>query len=163
TVGPPAAITATSGGGQSTLVSTNFAAPLVATVTDQFGTPLSGVTVTFAAPVRGASATFPNGNTVTTDALGQTSMQVAASGVTGTYGVAALVSGVSPFATFALTNNTSVSHPPIVINPIGPQTVVDRGTLSFTVSTQGGNGSPITFSLGSGAPAGASINSQTGL
>ena len=35
-----------------------FANPLVATVTDQFNNPVSGVTVTFTAPATGASGTF---------------------------------------------------------------------------------------------------------
>ena len=43
-------VTATSGTGQSATVSTAFTNPLVATVTDQYGNPVSGVTVTFTAP-----------------------------------------------------------------------------------------------------------------
>ncbi|MFY9672893.1 MAG: hypothetical protein WAK13_00495, partial [Terriglobales bacterium] len=42
--GPAAAISATSGSGQSATVGTAFTNPLVATVSDQYGNPVSGVT-----------------------------------------------------------------------------------------------------------------------
>src|SRR5207244_6006946 len=48
-------IAVTSGSGQSATVNTNFGSALVATVSDQFGNPVSGVSVTFAAPGSGAS------------------------------------------------------------------------------------------------------------
>ncbi len=52
-------VTATpSGAGQSATVASAFANPLVATVTDQYGNPVSGVTVTFTPPGTGASGTF---------------------------------------------------------------------------------------------------------
>jgi Putative Ig domain len=52
-----------------------------------------------------------------------------------------------------------------VINSISPQTVADGSDFSFTVTATSANGSPgsLTFSLGSGAPAGAGIDAQTGL
>ena len=46
-VGPPAAIAAVSGGGQTTTYGTAFASPLVARVTDSAGNPVPGATVTF--------------------------------------------------------------------------------------------------------------------
>jgi hypothetical protein len=49
-VGPPAHIATTGGSGQSTIVNTAFANPLVATVTDAGGNLLSGITVTFTPP-----------------------------------------------------------------------------------------------------------------
>ena len=66
---PVETIVATSGSGRSAVISTAFAAPLVATVSTG-GTPNSGVTVTFTAPSAGASGTFGSGSataTATTD------------------------------------------------------------------------------------------------
>src|SRR5208282_690522 len=56
--GPAASITATSGSLQSASVSTAFGAPLVATVVDSNQYPVTGATVTFAAPATGASGAF---------------------------------------------------------------------------------------------------------
>ena len=61
TAGTANSIAVTSGSPQSATVNTAFASPLVATVTDQFGNPVAGVSVTFAAPASGPSATFPGG------------------------------------------------------------------------------------------------------
>src|SRR6202043_2161702 len=70
------------------------------------------------------------------------------------------------------TNNITLTvlanngQPPI-INPITLPVVADGRTLSFTAYgvAPSVNGSPValTYSLASGAPAGASINAQTGL
>ena len=55
TVGTPTTITANSGSGQTATVNTAFINPLGATVTDQFGNPVPGVTVTFTPPASGAA------------------------------------------------------------------------------------------------------------
>ena len=62
--------------------------------------------VTFAAPASGASGTFAGGlNTATTNASGMaTSAAFTANALTGSYAVLASVTGVSPAATFLLTN-----------------------------------------------------------
>jgi len=49
------------------------------------------------------------------------------------------------------------------INAIGPQTVADGSTLTFTVTANNPGSAPLTFSLTAGAPVGAGINAQTGL
>jgi hypothetical protein len=107
TPGAPAALSATAGGNQSTVVNTAFTIPLLATLTDQYGNRIPGVTVTFTAPSSGASAVFITGNTGTTDANGQVSKAIIANTAVGTYNVTAQASGGSnPSATFAnLTNN----------------------------------------------------------
>jgi hypothetical protein len=109
TSGPPTAITVTSGSGQSATVSTAFANPLVATVTDVDGNPVSGASVTFTAPALAPSGTFANGtNTETdiTDANGNatSSTFTADATVGGPYLVTATVTGVATPATFSLTN-----------------------------------------------------------
>jgi hypothetical protein len=94
-------------------VSTAFAAPLVATVLDIDSHPVSGVTVTFAAPVvSGATGTFANGTnttTATTDTNGNASVTFTANATAGgPYVVAATVSEVATPANFDLTNTAMV-------------------------------------------------------
>ena len=69
TAGTASTITVTGGTPQSTTVLAPFAVPLQVLVSDAAGNPLSGVTVTFAAPATGASATLSSA-TATTDASG---------------------------------------------------------------------------------------------
>src|SRR5678815_3315659 len=71
--GAPASITATGGATQTTLSGTAFANPLQATVKDAAGNPVPGVTVTFAAPASGASATL-SAASATTNASGVASV-----------------------------------------------------------------------------------------
>ena len=54
-------VAATSGGGQTPAVNSLFAAPLVVTVTNSAGNPISGAVVTFKAPSSGPSA-WPGGS-----------------------------------------------------------------------------------------------------
>jgi hypothetical protein len=76
TVSPaaPSSMTANSGTTpQMTTANTAFPNPLAVTVTDSFGNPVSGVSVTFTAPSSGASGTFSNSTgtiTVTTNGSG---------------------------------------------------------------------------------------------
>jgi uncharacterized repeat protein (TIGR01451 family) len=107
--GAPAAITATGGDNQSTPVGTAFASALQATVTDQYGNPVSGVRVTFKAPSSGASGTFSKGKAsikVTTDSSGVASATFTANKIKGTYQVEAsfVFDGVTYFTLFTLTN-----------------------------------------------------------
>src|SRR6185312_14382496 len=71
---------------------------------DQYGNPVSGMTVTFAAPASGASASFPSGATVTTGLNGQASAAVTANTVAGNYSVTATATGASTPASFSLSN-----------------------------------------------------------
>jgi hypothetical protein len=112
----PASITVTSGSSQSATVSTAFSSPLVATVADSGGNPVSGVSVTFTvvAGSGGASASFTTGgatDTETTGSNGQasTSQTLTANATTGTFTVTANFTGNtgSP-ATFNLTNTAVV-------------------------------------------------------
>ena len=95
----------TSGNNQSAPVKSAFASLLVVTVQDVGGNSVSGTAVTFAAPATGASATFGSSATVLTGSNGQaTSPVLTANATTGAYSVTAGVSGVSPSASFSLTN-----------------------------------------------------------
>ncbi len=101
TTGPPAAITVTGGGLQSTTVGAAFGSPLQVKVTDALGNPVSGVTVTFTAPSSSsaASATLST-TTASTDSSGLASVTAIANTVAGAYTVTATAVGVTPPATF---------------------------------------------------------------
>ena len=108
----PAAITATAGTPQTTLINTNFATQLQATVVNGVGTPISGVTVTFTAPGSGATGTFGGSATTTavTNASGvATAAIIQANGTVGTYAVTASVAGVGGSASYSLTNTAPAS------------------------------------------------------
>ena len=108
--GTPASITAAAGTLQSATVNTAFTMALQATVKDGSGNLLSGVTVTFAAPASGASATFGGSATVTTNSSGvATAPALTANDQTGSYTVTASVSGVTTPASFSLTNTAATT------------------------------------------------------
>src|SRR5208283_4070749 len=162
--GPAASITATSGSLQSASVSTAFGAPLVATVVDSNQYPVTGATVTFAAPATGASGAFANGtgtDTETTNSSGiATSAIFTANGTPGGYSVAATVGGVATPANFSLTNVTGAviaitatsgtpqSAPvnaafgaPLVATVVdGNQNPVSGATVTFEVPATGASG-----------------------
>ena len=146
TVGPASTITASGGTPQSTTVLAPFAVPLQVLVSDAASNPLNGVTVTFAAPATGASATL-SAATATTDANGHASVTAVANAAVGSYQVTAAASGVATSANFSLTN-----------------LAVEVGLLVFTQqpsNTRAGNiMNPVTVRLANtgGAPVtGASI------
>lgn len=129
--GAPYGIAAQSGGGQSTTTSAPFTNPLVGKVADQYGNPVSGVSVTFAGPTgTGASATFTNA-TVSTNASGLASGSATANGTAGTYNVTASVGGVQQPATFSLTNNAATVQVTLQTSPTGLQVSADGGTTFF--------------------------------
>ncbi len=104
-------ITATAGTPQSTTVNTAFNTSLQAAVTDASNNPLSGVTVTFTAPGAGASASFGGSATATaiTNASGIAIAPVlTANGQPGTYLITASAAGITPTASYSLTNLAGV-------------------------------------------------------
>ena len=122
-VGTPKKIAVTSGSSQTTTINTAFALPLVATVTDTLGSPVSGVDVKFTSPSNGQSCTFPGGGnskTLTTNSLGQASINVTANDSVGDYKVTASVVDVVSTAEFSLTNTHFVPiasySDPIIFN-----------------------------------------------
>ena len=103
-----ASMTAVAGLGQTVTVGHAFGTALQAKVLDGSGVPVSGVLVTFAAPSRGASATFVGGlrmTVVSTDGSGvATAPTLTANAVPGTYAVSATAVAVATGASFRLTN-----------------------------------------------------------
>ncbi len=143
TAGPPASITATSGGGQSAQINNTFGSPLVVTVKDSGGNPVPNVSVTFSPPGSGASGTFSGSPIATTNASGMaTSPAFTANATIGTYNVSAMVSGVSGVATFTLTN-TAGSPASITATSGGGQSAQINNSfgspLVVTVRDSGGN------------------------
>jgi hypothetical protein len=158
---PPASITASAGTPQSATINTAFATQLQATVTDAGSNPVSGVTVTFAAPGSGASGTFVGGvNTATTNAQGVATAPIFTANSTagGPYNVTASVVGVAAPANFSLTNLTGAASS-VTATAGTPQnaTINTAFAVQFqvTVTDSGSNpvsGVTVTFAApGSGA------------
>ncbi len=153
TVGTAAKIQATGGTPQSTAILTPFAQSLEATVLDANNNPISGATVTFAAPGSGASATL-GALSAMTDANGHAAVTATANSLAGSYSVTATTAGASGNAAFALTNLSGaigqivfVQHPSnsqagAVISPPVTVHVTDAATnpvngVTITIGVQG--------------------------
>ncbi len=126
-------ISSIGGGGQSAAAGNSFANPLIVSVTDGTGHPISGVTVTFAGPTSGAGVSFPDGNTAVTNAQGQASVSVTANAIGGTYTVTASVAGVATPASFVLTNLVA----PLVTTQPVDQLAAVGGSATFTAAASG--------------------------
>ena len=145
-------IVTTSGSGQSTVVDTNFANSLVATVTDKFGNPVSNSIVTFSVPETDASGVFVT-NTATTNASGVATIAIKANTKAGLFTAQGGVTGVTGTADFALTNLADVAKNIVTTSGAGQSTVVDTNfanSLVATVTDKFGNpvsNSTVTFSV----------------
>jgi hypothetical protein len=132
--GPASSVSVTSGGGQSATVANAFAAPLVVSVTDQYGNPVPGVSVAFAAPASGATATLAN-SSVTTEANGQAGDSATAGTVAGSYTVSASVSGLTTPASFTLTNDSGAASSVSVTGGDGQSATVANAFANALVAT----------------------------
>jgi uncharacterized protein (TIGR03437 family) len=168
TAGPVGSITATTGTPQSAMISTAFATLLQATVRDASNNPVSGVSVTFAAPGAGASGTFTGSPTVSTNSSGiATAPAFTANTTAGSYAVTATAPGVAAPASFSLTN-TAGAAASITATAGTPQSAT-IGTafatpLQARVSDGFGNpvsGVTVTFAAPGGAS--ASLSNLTGV
>jgi adhesin/invasin len=113
---PAAAITSSSGNGQSAQVNLAFGAPLVVQVMDVNGNPASFATVSFS--VDSGSALLSSAS-VTADATGAASITVTAGPTSGPVSIVATSGNAS--ATFSLT-----------VLPLGPSSVVIVNAASFS-------------------------------
>jgi hypothetical protein len=147
--GVPTLVIATGGTPQYALSSHAFGSALQATVRDGSGNLVSGVTVTFQAPVSGPSGTFANGTTTTTAitnsaGLATASMFTANSTVGGPYVVTATVSGVAAPANFSLTNGTTLITTVVATGGTPQNAVVNTAFGSLLqVTVKDGSGSPV--------------------
>jgi hypothetical protein len=125
--GAPASITEAGGSPQSIKIGTPFPAALAAVVRDVHQNPVPGITVTFAAPDAGASASLSAA--APTGADGRTSVTATANGVSGAYSVSATVPGVATGASWVLSNLAGV---PGAITVVGgaPQSVAVGGDFA---------------------------------
>ena len=123
-VGAAASIAVTSGSGQSVVNGTAFANPLLATVTDSGGNPVAGVTVTFAAPSSGASATLSS-TAVVTDGNGFAQITLSANGIGGVYAITASIAA----------GPTANAY---VLNTLGPPATIALGQSHACALTAAG-------------------------
>ncbi len=141
--GSPATISVASGSPQSTRVNTNFAERLTAAVRDGNGFGVSGVTVTFTAPLAGASATL-SAPTAITDTRGEAFVFATANSTTaGAYSVTATTPGVATAASFSLTNTVSAF---VDIEYVKQPYKATSGLVikpAFNVSVTDSNGNPV--------------------
>jgi hypothetical protein len=175
--GAPATITVTGGSPQTANIGANFSQFLTVTVRDSFNNPAPGLTIEYLAPAAGASVVFPAGNTNTTNALGQASVQVRANYfVGGPYIVNARVVSAPAVTTspgnpgFSLTNALPATGASLTLAGGSPQTTQAyalfgqnlQASVTFAGNPVGGvtvtfvappvNGGPsVTFPSGSSA------------
>lgn len=111
TAGPPAFVWPSGGVSQAAPIGSRFPVPLEVTVSDQFGNPVSGVTVVFTAPTSGPTAILANGGVAITGATGHASVTADANSVAG--GPYLVTASVSPYwaVTFSLTNAQAEAVP----------------------------------------------------
>ncbi len=157
--GPPAAIGAVAGSGQSATVNGAYGAVLQAAVTDSGGVALSGVTVTFTAPASGPTLKFTGGASsaaAITNASGvATSPAMTAGGIAGTFGVTATVSGVGGVATYSFTAIAGSPASAAVYAGSGQSTPISTSfgaVLQVIVKDAGGNPSPAGIGVVFAAP-----------
>jgi protocatechuate 3,4-dioxygenase beta subunit len=157
--GVPTSITTAGGDDQTTAINTPFPAPLTVHVTDAGNNPVAGITVLFAVPSTGASATLSS-LTAQTDAAGDAEITATANAIAGSYAVSANVGGVATAASFDLTNTAGpASH--VIADSGTPQSAVVHqafgAPLVVKVTDAGGNpvaGETVEFTVpGNGASA----------
>ena len=105
-------------------MTTAFASPLSARVSDGAGNPVAGASVTFTLPASGPSATFPGGAltaVAATDVSGiATSPILTANGVQGSFTATAAAAGVTGAVQYALTNVAGGTAAPVpALGPLG--------------------------------------------
>jgi sugar lactone lactonase YvrE len=166
-VGPAASVTAAAGSGQRALTNATFATPLQVIVKDVYGNPVSGATVTFAAPSTGASASLSSGS-VKSNSAGTISVTAIANTSAGAYTVTATVPGLTA-ASFSLTNASSTTN--VVVTSSTAISLFESG-VTFTATVSATSGTPtgtVNFTdgatqLGSGAvSAGGALYSTASL
>ena len=141
TAGPAAAIAPTGGTPQSAEISGAFTAPLLVTVTDSAGNPVSGATVTFVAPAAGPSAILSNGGIATTNASGQAFVTATANGIPGGPYIVTAGVGALPAAAFSLTNLSGAGSATIpALGDIGIAVFALLLAAAGALATRGGVG-----------------------
>jgi uncharacterized repeat protein (TIGR01451 family) len=137
--GTAASISAAGGSGQSATVGAAFGGLLQALVKDAGGNVVANASVTFTAPAGGASGTFSNGLATYTTAANTsgvaTALTFTANSTAGAYSVTASVAGVSPAASFSLTNS---KPPALTITDIAAGTFIQGQNAVYNVTVANG-------------------------
>lgn len=117
----PALLSTVSGSGQTVPIGGTFVVPLKVKVTDIYGNPNSGVSVTYAGPVSGAGI-VPASTILTTGTDGTASLSAIANATASAtaYTVTATPTGIAPVS-FTLTNTQAASA--ITVAQVAPQPV----------------------------------------
>ena len=138
----PTGLTIESGDGQTSSVLTALSAPLVAKVTDQFGDPMSGVTVTWTPLTGGGSL---SSSTSTTNASGLASVVYTLGSTVGDATVRASVTGISSTVTF--TAHAVVGTPASITVVSGngqTETILHALPNPFVVKVLDASGNPVS-------------------
>ncbi len=153
TTATPASIAVSSGSGQSAVVNTAFANPLVVIVKDASGNPVSGATVTFTA----GTGIKVSSSTATTNSSGLAQVTATPTTASTSLTVTANVTGVSTPASFTETGTTATPPPSSFTVAANPNTMTiappATGSTVLTLATTTYNGT-VTLSC-SGLPANA--------
>jgi uncharacterized protein (TIGR03437 family) len=122
---PVAGIAVASGNNQSAMIDTAFSAPVVVTVTDANGNPVTGVTVTFSV----SNGAIVGTSSVPTNASGQASTTVTAGAATGAITVTATSSGFT--TSFTLTAIPTGLSGITVVNGASFQPGISPGSIAL--------------------------------
>ncbi len=127
---------------QRAQIRTAFAKPVSALITDAFGNPIIGASVSFAAPASGPSGSFGSNAVVTTNGSGvATAAILTANETAGDFIVTASTAGVSVPAQFALSNLPgSTTQLAITL----PTSVQAGGSATFIVTAHDPYGNVVT-------------------
>jgi adhesin/invasin len=137
--GSPATLSVVGGSGQSATVGGAYGTALQVKLTDAYGNPISGASVTYSAPTSGASVSF-TGNPATTGLSGQASVSATASTTAGAVTVAASADGLT--TSFSLTNNPGAPNKLVFLNaPPSTNSAIAGSALSpFEVAIEDNKG-----------------------
>jgi hypothetical protein len=120
-----ATIAVTAGNNQSATVGSGFGTPLQVRFSDSFGNPVSGVSVTFAAPINGSSGSFNGSSTVTSNASGiATAPTFTANGKAGNFTLTASAANVGS-VNFNLTNTAGAASAIVLASGNNQMTTVN--------------------------------------
>jgi hypothetical protein len=150
----PAALTIVSGANQTAAAGSALADALVVKVTDQYGNPVPGITVSFAVTAGAASLSSA---TATTASDGKAQVNVTLGTTPGTVTISASVAGVSPAQTFTATATVGPAVPPSIVNGNNQSAAVANalaGPLVVKIADQYGNplvGVAVSFAITAGS------------
>ncbi len=153
----PSSIAVSSGSGQSAVVNTAFANPLVVIVKDSSGNPVSGATVTFTA----GTGIKVSSSTATTNSSGQASVTATPTSAGTSLTVTASVSGVSTPASFTETGTAATPAPQTITFPTIASQVYSGTPFTVQAPATASSGLPVTITVQSGSPATISGNTVT--